>query len=155
TDPEMHVTYANPALRDITGYELEEVADPQAWSTLIHTDDVPMLIGLTREALEGHGGRAEFRYLAKDGSEKFGLAFIEPRRRSDGAIVGTTTLVVDLTRERRLEQELLRAQRLELVGRLSSGIAHDFNNLLSVVLSLTELVGSSLPPDHAGHPDLA
>jgi hypothetical protein len=155
TDPEMRVTYANPALRDITGYELEEVADPQAWSTLIHADDVPMLIGLTREALEGHGGRAEFRYRAKGGSEKFGLAFVEPRRRSDGTIVGMTTLVVDVTRERQLEQELLRAQRLELVGRLSSGIAHDFNNLLSVVLSLTELVGSSLPPDHVGHPDLA
>jgi PAS domain S-box-containing protein len=154
-NPNMHVTYANPALRDITGYDLGEVADPQAWSTLIYADDVPILIDLTRQALEGNGGRAEFRYRAKDGSEKFGLAFIEPRRRSDGAIVGTTTLIADLTRERRLEQELLRAQRLELVGRISSGIAHDFNNLLSVVLSLTELISSSLPPGHVGHSDLA
>src|SRR5262249_35114573 len=44
-------------------------------------------------------------------------------------VQGVTALVLDMTRERRLEMELQRAQRLELVGRLSSGIAHDFNNL--------------------------
>jgi PAS domain S-box-containing protein len=154
-DHDMRITYANPALRDITGYEVGEVADPQAWSTIVHADDLPVLMDLARRALGGNGDRAEFRYRAKDGSEKVGLAFGEPLRRSDGTIIGSTTLIVDVTRERRLEQELLRAQRLELVGRLSSGIAHDFNNLLSVVLSLTELVSSSLPPDHVGHADLA
>jgi signal transduction histidine kinase len=107
-------------------------------------------------------GRAEFRYRAKDGSEKVGLALSAPRYAAEPAgpqegadvIVGTTTLVVDVTRERQLEQELQRAQRLELVGRLSSGIAHDFNNLLSVVLSLTELVRANLPAEHPVHADL-
>ena len=154
-DESMRVTYANAATRTITGYELAEIAEPQAWGSLVHGDDRPALLSLARAALDGQGGRAEFRYRAKDGSEKVGLAFTEPRRRSDGVIVGTTTLVVDVTRERQLEQELLRAQRLELVGRLASGIAHDFNNLLSVVLSLTELVDSNLPRDNAAHADLA
>jgi PAS domain S-box-containing protein len=153
-DTEMRVTYSNPATQSITGYDLAEIADPQAWCALVHPDDLPLMLALARAALEGTGGRAEFRYRAKDGSEKVGLAFAEPRRRPDGVIVGTTSLIVDLTRERQLEQDLLRAQRMELVGRLSSGIAHDFNNLLCVVLSLTELVRSSLPADHAGHADL-
>ncbi len=154
-DDALRVTYANAATRAITGYELEEIAEPRAWSSLIHSDDRSVLLSLARSALDGQGGRAEFRYRAKDGSDKVGLAFTEPRRRSGGDIVGTTTLVVDVTRERQLEQELLRAQRLELVGRLSSGIAHDFNNLLSVVLSLTELVGATVPPESAAHADLA
>jgi signal transduction histidine kinase len=64
-------------------------------------------------------------------------------------------LIADVTRERQLEQELLRAQRLELVGRLASGIAHDFNNLLSVVLTMSELVLGTLPADHEARPDLA
>jgi PAS domain S-box-containing protein len=153
-DLDMRVTYANAAMRTLTGYGLEEIAEPAAWSGLIQTEDLPPLLTLARDALDGRGGRAEFRYRAKDGTEKVGLAFSEPRHRSDGAIIGTTTLVVDITRERHLEQELLRAQRLELVGRLSSGIAHDFNNLLSVVLSLTELVRTGLPPDHEAHEDL-
>ena len=62
--------------------------------------------------------------------------------------------MVDMTRERQLEQDLQRAQRLELIGRLSSGVAHDFNNLLTVVLSLTDMAHGSLPPDHPVHGDL-
>ncbi len=154
-DRDIRIIYANRATHDITGYDLAEISDPQAWGSIVHADDLPIMLAMARTALEGKGGRAEFRYRAKDGSEKVGLAIVEPRRRSDGEIVGTTTLIVDVTRERQLEQELQRSQRLELVGRLASGIAHDFNNLLSVVLSLTELVGSSLPDDHPVHGDLS
>jgi PAS domain S-box-containing protein len=153
-DRDLRITYANPATRTVSGYDLHEIAEPVAWSRLVHPDDVPVLLALARDGLEGRSGRAEFRYRAKDGSDKVGLAFTEPRRRSDRTIIGTTTLIADVTRERQLEQELLRAQRLELVGRLSSGIAHDFNNLLSIVLSLTELVTAGLPPDHAAQEDL-
>jgi PAS domain S-box-containing protein len=153
-DADMRLTYTNPATRNVSGYALHEIAEPAAWTRLIHPDDVPRLLALAHDGLEGKSGRAEYRYRAKDGSDKVGLAFTEPRRRSDGTIIGTTTLIADVTRERQLEQELLRAQRLELVGRLSSGIAHDFNNLLSIVLSLTELVTTSLPSDHAAQTDL-
>jgi signal transduction histidine kinase len=103
--------------------------------------------------LAGKSGRAEVRYRAKDGSDKVSYVLVGPRR-EEGEIVGATTLIVDVTRERQLEQELRRAQRLELIGRLSSGIAHDFNNLLSVVLTLTDLVRRNLAADHPAHADL-
>ncbi|HZV05338.1 MAG TPA: PAS domain S-box protein [Gemmataceae bacterium] len=153
-DTDLRVTYANPATRKVTGYELNEITEPALWSRIVHPDDVPRLLAMGQEALAGRSARAEYRYRAKDGSDKVGLAFSEPRRRSDGAIIGTTTLIADITRERQLEQELLRAQRQELVGRLASGIAHDFNNLLSVVLSMSDLALDNLPPGHAARQDL-
>ena len=58
-----------------------------------------------------------------------------------------------MTREHRLEQELQRAQRLELVGRLSSGIAHDFNNLLSAP-ARSERTGAELAEDHPAQQNL-
>jgi len=76
------------------------------------------------------------------------------KRTPAGVVMTFVDITAFLNRERQLEQDLLRAQRMELVGRLSSGIAHDFNNLLTIVLSLTELIGSGLPIDHEVHADL-
>jgi PAS domain S-box-containing protein len=69
-------------------------------------------------------------------------------------LVGTTTLLVDVTRERHLERELQRAARLDMIGRLATGVAHDFNNLLGVVLNLTDLARANLPSEHPVHDDL-
>ena len=153
SDLQMRVAYANPAVRTISGYELDELADPAAWASHIVPEDLPHLREMARAALSGQAGRMEFRFRAKDGSHKTALALAQPRRQ-DGVVIGVTTLMVDMTRERQLEQDLQRSQRLELIGRLSSGIAHDFNNLLSVVLSMAGLAHGSLPSEHPVHEDL-
>jgi two-component system cell cycle sensor histidine kinase/response regulator CckA len=44
------------------------------------------------------------------------------------------------SQKQRLEEQLLRAQRLESVGRLAGGLAHDLNNLLMPILVAQELV---------------
>jgi PAS domain S-box-containing protein len=153
SDRDMRVTYVNPATQAITGYDLAEVSDPAAWAKTVHPEDLPRVYEISRNALAGQSDRGEFRYRAKDNTEKTAWMLCEPRYQ-DGGVVGAITLLLDVTRERNLERELQRAQRLELVGRLSSGVAHDFNNLLGVVLNLTDLARGHLPGDHPVHADL-
>ncbi len=57
-----------------------------------------------------------------------------PIHAADSAVVGTVLVFRDVTERERLEQELVRASKLESVGLLAGGIAHDFNNILTAVM---------------------
>jgi PAS domain S-box-containing protein len=162
-DPELRLTYTNPATEALTGYRLEDLGEPQRWQALIHAEDLPRLLaGLgerTSSESAGETAKLEVRLHCRDGSEKVGLTILQRSHSPNSShppnsSSGVTALIVDVTRERQLEQELLRAQRVELVGRLASGIAHDFNNLLTVVLSFAHLVRVKLPADHPARKDL-
>jgi len=51
----------------------------------------------------------------------------------------------DLTEQKQVAAQLMRAQRLESVGRLASGLAHDLNNILAPILMITDLLLPKLP----------
>jgi two-component system, cell cycle sensor histidine kinase and response regulator CckA len=52
----------------------------------------------------------------------------------------TIGMHMDITEKKQLEQQFLRAQRLESLGTLASGIAHDLNNILTPILSVAQLL---------------
>lgn len=54
--------------------------------------------------------------------------------------------IEDREEHRRLQQQFVEAQKMEVVGRLAGGIAHDFNNILSVILGYSHLMADELEP---------
>jgi len=63
-----------------------------------------------------------------------------PVRDHTGKFYGRIWTFRDITESSKLEAQLLRTQRLEAIGTLSSGIAHDLNNILAPMLMATGLI---------------
>ncbi len=63
-------------------------------------------------------------------------------------IIGSVLVFRDITEKRKMEAELVNAQKLESLGVLAGGIAHDFNNLLAIIRTHAET--ASLGPHVSG-----
>jgi PAS domain S-box-containing protein len=64
----------------------------------------------------------------------------------DNRIVGRVWTFLDITERKRMEEEILKAQKLDSLGVLAGGIAHDFNNLLTGILGNISLAKIQVDP---------
>ncbi len=96
------------------------------------------------ETLLKHGEfRGVLKEVTKDGRELFVEVWSTLIRNPDGTPRSVMSINNDITEQKKLETQLMRAQRLDSIGTLASGVAHDLNNVLTPILVCVEVARSS------------
>jgi PAS domain S-box-containing protein len=142
-------TVHGPGCAAVTGYTPEDyAADPLLWYHMVYGPDRE---AVTRQAADIVAGKApapiEHRIYHRDGSVRWIRNTPVQRFDDGGTLVAFDGLIKDITDHKRaeedkalLQQQLVRAQKMESVATLAGGIAHDFNNLLQVVLGYSDML---------------
>jgi two-component system, cell cycle sensor histidine kinase and response regulator CckA len=134
------ITSWNRGAEEIYGYRAEEVIGrpisllaPQE-----RQDEIPGILERIR-----HGERVDYFEsvrVAKDGRRLNVSISVSPVHDPEGNIVGASAIARDITSQKRAEDQLRQAQKMEAIGRLAGGVAHDFNNILGIITASCELL---------------
>jgi len=130
---------ANDAFLDLTRFTRDDLkAGRINWSAMTP----PEHAHLDRYAIQAIAERGictpyEKEFIRKDGSRVpilIGSATFEDM--PDEGVC----FVLDLTEQKKLEGQVLQAQKMESIGSLAAGVAHDFNNILAVIQMQADLL---------------
>jgi PAS domain S-box-containing protein len=107
----------------------------ESFLTYVHPDDRAAVELSVRDALVNHRAyEISHRIVRPDGVDRIVHERAAVMCDAEGKPVRMAGTVQDVTEHRKMEAEILKAQKLDSIGVLAGGIAHDFNNLLLGVL---------------------
>jgi PAS domain S-box-containing protein len=149
-DNAANFTFVSPRVVDVLGVDPEEFRQGELGSRT-HPDDRAMLRSRYEETLSGSRtfDSLEIRVRDKQGEWRllrcnFSPLFDEVER-IDGVIISGR----DVTDIKRLEEQLIQAEKLAAMGQMLAGVAHELNNPLTAILGVTELLRERSNADEA------
>ena len=148
------VSYS-PEWKSQIGYEKDEIEnDYKEWENRVHPEDLNPTLEKIRQSISEvrKGLQVKFRFRHRDGTYRWILSRAsiisdESGRplRMIGSHVDITDRIQAENERKKLETQLMQAQKMEAIGTLAGGIAHDFNNILGIIVGNTELALDDVP----------
>ena len=145
-DLNYRISYWNKGAELLYGWQSRDVLGKDICDVLCGGDDTQLLA-----AQKVLAQRDEFKIEAKQTTRNNKSVVVNTRwdlvrnelNQPDYFLIINT----DITEQKKIEEQLLRAQRMESIGTLAGGIAHDLNNVLSPILMATDLLAIKTTDD--------
>jgi PAS domain S-box-containing protein len=131
TDLQGTILKVNQALEHLTGYSRQELLGqtPRLFKSNVHGPEV--YAHLWRTILARASWQGELTNRRKDGTLFQASLTVSPIVDNQGRLTHFVGIQRDISEHKRLERQLLQAQKMQSVGTLAGGVAHEFNNLLA------------------------
>jgi PAS domain S-box-containing protein len=144
----LRILAVNNAAVSHYGYSREEFLALTV-KDLYTPEEIPALLNILSNLNEGANQTGVWKHRLKGGTLR------EVEIVSHGMMIDGNQahciLASDITNRKKMEENLLRSQKLESVGILAGGLAHDFNNLLTAILGNISLAKLDLRPGDGPH----
>jgi len=133
------ILFWNQSAQSLYGWKVEEAVGKNI-GQLLYQGTSPQFEDAYLSVINTGEWRGELYQLTKEGKE----IIVESRwillQHDNGQLKSILSVNTEITQHKQLEAQLLRSQRLESIGSLTSGIVHDLNNLLSPILMSVQLL---------------
>jgi PAS domain S-box-containing protein len=140
-DTASHYTFVSPRCKEVLGYDVEDTQQME-FGGRTHPEDLPAVLSLYKDVVSGKQifASLEIRVRHKLGEWRRIRFNFSPLSDEKGNIEGVVLSGRDVTDLKRLEEQLIQAEKLAAMGQMLAGVAHELNNPLTAILGVTELL---------------
>jgi len=115
-------------------------------TTYYPNDSERVMENCLRAIETGESFSMDYHVKLPSGRSAYHHSTFHPIRDQSGRVSKLMGTVQDISERKRMEEDLVKAQKLESVGILAGGIAHDFNNILSAIWGNIDLAKMDAEP---------
>src|SRR5579885_1567515 len=133
-----HFLYVSLNHKEVLGYESDELIGKSIFEYIHPEDRSAVMAEFQRARISHSSGHSIFRYRHKNGGWRLLESTGKPYQTATGEIRAVIASR-DITERKKMEEELIKAEKIESIGVLAGGIAHDFNNLLTSIMGNVSL----------------